>query len=76
MANGGLRELIFQVISSWQVIAATVVIVIYIFLVNYVSGNRYRKRSSSVPKQKKIKTKKTKAVEAAVDDSDLGMEKE
>ena len=68
--EGGFRELIIQVISSWQVIAVTVSIAFYVFLVNYASRSHYRKRSPLPAKPKKIKAPK----EGKVDDSDLGLE--
>ena len=77
MANNGLRELIIQVISSWQVIVAAVAVLVYIVLVNYVSSNRYHKRSSPMrlPKPKKAKAQAPTPEETA-DDSELGLEKD
>ena len=73
MDNGGLRDLIFQVISSWQVIVATVVVVIFLFLVNYVSQTHYSR--SPRPKPVKVKAKdKTADTEEVTDDSELGLE--
>jgi hypothetical protein len=72
--NGGLRDLIFQVITSWQVIAVTLVILFYISLVNYVTRNRSVRRRAAASKPKKEKVKKAKAPEEAVDDSELGLE--
>ena len=61
MFSNEVKNLLVQVVSSWQVLAVTVVLVIYISLVNYVARlyNR-RSRPSAVPKMKKIKPKKAK----------------
>ena len=55
MFSREVRELLFQVITSWQVIAITVVLVMYMFLVNYVSRsyNRPRRVSRSRPRKTK-----------------------
>ena len=39
--------MLVQVITSWQVIAVTVVLVVYFFIVNYVARIRTRQRESS-----------------------------
>ena len=75
MDDGGIREIILQVISSWQVIVVTVVILLYIVLVNFVSASRYRKRQSSPrPRPRKAKKKKGSSVDEVGDDSELGLE--
>jgi len=64
-----------QVISSWQVWAVTVVLVVYIFLVNYVARIRNRSGKPFVSKDKrKKKAPKGKPIEAAEDDVDLGLD--
>jgi hypothetical protein len=35
-----LRELVLQVLASWQVLAATVAVILYIFLIGYVTKTR------------------------------------
>ena len=72
MFSGELRNLFFQVITSWQVIAVTVAIILYVALINYVSRARYRRRNPPP----EVRTKKTKKVveEVKVDDSELKME--
>ena len=70
-----LRSLLIQVITSWQVIVVTLAILLYVFLINYVSRNRYRRRPPPPPKTKEIKkSKKTEQEDEAVDDSELGLE--
>jgi len=71
--------MLLQVISSWQVIAITVVLVIYISIVNYVA--RLSKRNprgsgiSLAPKvKKKEKKAKTPAPPPAAEELDLGEE--
>ena len=50
-----LIELLFQVIQSWQVIAITIALVAYMFLVNYVARSYHRPRAVSKTKPKKLK---------------------
>nr|AGS51935.1 hypothetical protein [uncultured bacterium contig00003] len=52
-------ELLTQIIKSWQVIAVTVALVIYMYIVSYVS------RSYHHPRVKKVKAPKAKKAEAA-----------
>jgi len=59
MFSKELTELLFQVIKSWQVIAVTVVLVLYISLVNYAA--RAHHKPASVSKTKPKKKEKTKA---------------
>ena len=73
MANDGIRDLIIQVISSWQVIAVTLMILIYISLVNYVCRTKRRKRASPVVKKEKKAKPAPAPKEEAVDTSDLGL---
>jgi len=74
MFSSEIKNLLIQVISSWQVIAVTVVLVIYISIVNYVARIRSRnpRRSStpSIPKDKKKKPEK----QVHSDTDDLGLE--
>ena len=72
MFSDELKSLLVKVIKSWQVLAATGVLVLYFFLVNYVSSLRRRKRPEELPKLRK-KRGQAAAMEAPVDD-DLGLE--
>jgi hypothetical protein len=59
MFSDELKNLLFQVIKSWQVIAVTIVLVLYISLVNYAA--RAHKKPAFVSKIKpKKKEKKEK----------------
>ena len=49
MFNEEIKKLLFQVISSWQVLAVTVVLVLYVFLVNYVARIYHRPRNTRKP---------------------------
>ncbi|MFP3043146.1 hypothetical protein LQZ19_15130 [Treponema primitia] len=73
MFSKELRELIFSVITSWQVIVVTIGIVIYIFIVSSVA-QLYRSARPKEPKGKKPKkeAKAEAAVEAGEGD-DLGL---
>jgi flagellar biosynthesis/type III secretory pathway M-ring protein FliF/YscJ len=54
----GLKDLLPQVISSWQVLVTILALVIYMYLVGFVSRTYHRPRSSK-PKRKKKKEKDT-----------------
>jgi len=62
MFSEELRNLLIQVIKSWQVIAVSIAIILYISLVNYAS--RAHKKPAFVsklkPKKKEKKEKKEK----------------
>jgi len=61
MFSEELRNLLFQVIKSWQVIAVSVALVLYISLVNYAA--RAHHKPASVSKIKPKKKDKSKAAE-------------
>jgi hypothetical protein len=73
-----LLDLLIQVVKSWQVLAVTAALVIYMFLVTYVARLYHRPRYSS----KKAKKNKAAAPEPAAEnveetgDDDLGLEEE
>jgi hypothetical protein len=73
MFSGEIRNLLTQVISSWQVLVVTVVLVIYISLVNYVARVRYRRsRRSPVRKPKPAATEN----KITADTDELGLEEQ
>jgi hypothetical protein len=53
MFSGELISLLKQVISSWQVIAVSVALVLYIFLVSYVARTYKRPSGTSFAKRAK-----------------------
>ena len=72
MFSEEVRKLLAEVLSSWQVLAVTVVLIIYIFLVNYVARLHHRRRRPSMPI---VKPEATEAAAPAGSDSDeLGLE--
>lgn len=73
MFSAEVRELLVQVISSWQVITVTIVLVIYIFLVNYVAKlNRPESsRKLFLPKAKKPAKPAKPVAPSESDDLDL-----
>jgi hypothetical protein len=78
--SGDFFDLALQVIRSWQVIAVSVALVLYIFLVNYVA-NVYNKRKARPPKPKKadIMAEPEAAEEdsgSVSDNDELGLEEE
>ena len=50
-----------QLVSTWQVIVVTVVLVLFIFLINYVSRPHHKPLFVSKAKPQKAKPQKTKA---------------
>jgi hypothetical protein len=62
MFSDGLMGLLVQVVMSWQVIAITVALVLYMFLVGYVSRTYHR--PSFVSKSRPQKSKKEAAAAA------------
>jgi len=59
-----LIDLLKQVLVSWQVLAVTVAIVIYFFIVSYASRS-HRRRSKPAKKPKVKKAKEAPAAAAA-----------
>jgi len=84
MYTEGIFKLLVQVVSSWQVIAATVALVIYLHMVFYVAKAYHRPMVSKIKfKKKKSKSEDTLAAppkeaageEASIND-ELGLEEE
>ncbi|MDR2096033.1 MAG: hypothetical protein LBP76_11035 [Treponema sp.] len=72
MFSEQLKNLIFRVVSSWQVIAVSISLILYFLLVSYVGRTYHRPRIAPIiPKIKK--PKKTDEAEVTADD-DLGIE--
>jgi Na+-transporting methylmalonyl-CoA/oxaloacetate decarboxylase gamma subunit len=68
MISDELKSLLIQVITSWQVIGAAVVLVLYFSLVGYVA--QFHRRlgvDKPKPKPKKEKKEKTAAAEEEED---------
>ena len=77
MFSEELRNLLIQVITSWQVLAVTVVLVLYVFLINYVSRSYYRRRSRSPVAKVKTRVKsEPPKVPPPEESDDLGLEEE
>ena len=75
MFNSELRNLLVQVIASWQVLAVTGVLIVYIFLINYVARTYHRRpRQPSMPKKAKAEKSKTPDSAAKSDNDELGLE--
>ena len=55
MFNEEIRAMLGEVIRSWQVIAVTIVLVIYLTIVKNVARTQHRHRIPSIPKVKKEK---------------------
>jgi len=56
MFGDEVKKLLLQVIGSWQVVVVTVVLVIYVFIVNY-AARTHHKTHWSRPAAKKNKTR-------------------
>ena len=71
-----LLDLVIQVVKSWQVLAVTGALILYVFLVSYVARLHSRPRQS-FKKAKKIKAApETDAAPEESPDDDLGLEEE
>ena len=82
MYSEGISTLLVKVISSWQVIAVTVALVLYLHIVFYVSKSYHSPRAKKVSfKNKKSKSEDTLAApvetggETSTND-ELGLEEE
>jgi hypothetical protein len=75
MFSAELRTLILEVIKSWQVIAMTLALILYMYLVTYVARTYHRPRSVSKARPQKAKAqpkpKKTKAKKDPAADEDV-----
>jgi hypothetical protein len=77
-----LWDLVVQLLTSWQVIAVTVVVFFYFFLVSYAGRLRYKNHPSSNARFGKVKkTPRRKTPTAAEEEltsggDDLGIEEE
>jgi hypothetical protein len=71
-----LKSLLIEVITSWQVLAVTGILILYIFLVRYVARIYRRNRHLSSLSGKKEKASGGAAAKAAelIIDDDLGLE--
>jgi len=76
MFNAEIRKMLIQVISSWQVIVVTVVLILYVFLVNYVARIYHRSRRSSGLLLPKAKPEAAPPIPAPSESDDLGLEEE
>jgi len=82
MFSAEVRKLLAEVITSWQVLAVTVILVVYIFLVNYVAALHHRRHfpMPKVKKNKKVAREDSAHPEvskdsAASETDELGLEK-
>ncbi|MDR2447665.1 MAG: hypothetical protein LBD58_10350 [Treponema sp.] len=65
MISSEFKTFLIELLTSWQVIAATIVIALYVALVNYVTHfNPENKRKQPKPKPK-VKEKKKEKVKKA-----------
>jgi len=60
MVSGDFFSLFLEVVKSWQVIVITIVLILFVFLINHVSRSYHRPKSISKSKPKKVKTEKQK----------------
>ncbi|MDR3145973.1 MAG: hypothetical protein LBU21_06825 [Treponema sp.] len=79
MFSKEIRDMLIRVITSWQVIAASVVVILYFFLVSYVARLHHRRRRSprniNTPKSKKAAPAQEAFPEGDADsNTELGLE--
>jgi type VI protein secretion system component VasK len=72
-----LKALIVQVLTSWQVLAVTIGIIIYIFIVTSVAklyrSARPKKPKTNKPQKEKKEKKEKKSDKVTEDTEDLGL---
>ena len=73
MFSEEMKSVLVQVITSWQVIITTLVILIFIAIINRAARSHYL-RKTPPPEVKPTKGKKEEAKEDKVDDSELHLE--
>jgi len=62
MFEGGIGEIVFRVATSWQVLACTGALILYMLIVNHVTDRRRPESSSGGLKERvKIRAKVKKA---------------
>ena len=76
MFNAEVRALLVQVITSWQVVAVTVVIIIYFSLVSYVAKVYHHRPRQSFRLKNKNKNKPEKTGPAIAETDELGLEEQ
>jgi hypothetical protein len=74
MFSDELRNLLFQVIKSWQVIAVSIALVLYMSLVSYAAREHHK--PASVSKTKPRKKEKSKPAPKAKESNDEITEQE
>jgi hypothetical protein len=73
MFSSEVKKLLIEVISSWQILAVTIVLIIYMSIVNYVARIHHRRsRKQTMPKAKK----EGKGTPAPHESDELGLEHE
>ena len=71
MFSSELRKLLAEVITSWQVLTVTGVLIIYVFIINYVARMHRRSPRISLPK---VKQKTPEAPAPPSESEELGLE--
>ena len=76
MFSNEVKKMLLEVITSWQVITVTVVLIIYIFIVNSVARLYRRSRPREIPPIPKEKPEGSTGPSAPAPsaDDDLGLE--
>ncbi|MDR3336694.1 MAG: hypothetical protein LBT16_05765 [Treponema sp.] len=68
-----MKDMLIQVITSWQVIFITVVVILYLFLVSYVA-KLYHKARMPKSSGKKSRKKASSGIEGAAEEPALKAE--
>jgi len=78
MFSDEIKKLLIQVITSWQVLVVTGVLIIYIFLVNSVARIYHRRprRPPALPKTKPETTEASSSAPAPSDSDELDLEED
>jgi heme/copper-type cytochrome/quinol oxidase subunit 2 len=78
MFGAEMREMLVQVVTSWQVLVVTIFLLLYVSLVKYVAKTRRRRYENhpSSPRRKKkfARVAESKGPEIVSGDDELGLE--
>jgi len=76
MFNAEIRKLLIEVISSWQVLTVTIILIIYVFIVNNVARIYHNPRRREKPFIPKAKPETTEAPAGSAEQDELELEEE
>ena len=76
MFSAEIRKLLIEVISSWQVLTVTIILIIYVFIVNNVARIYHSPRRREKPLIPKTKPETSEAQAGSTEQDELELEEE